>query len=346
MTAVGAQTSFVNGVVERVNARLAELFASKIAIARSTSPEAEQLVSASAELTMRGGKRLRPAALYAGFVAVDAAGDPSRTLDVSAALELLQTYFLIQDDWMDGDEQRRGGPSVHAAFAHARGNAQLGASLAILASDLMSGFAWELIASAPFPERRLRQALAAFGQMHFEVVCGQQLDLLGHTEVALVHNLKTGSYTVRGPLRLGALLADAGAEQLAALERFGAPLGLAFQLRDDLLGAFGSASATGKPVGNDLRAGKRTALLSEARALLSSSGLAVVDAVAGKSDASDAAVARATEVLLGSGVRERLEAKIATLLGEAREALRRAPLSREGTAMLDALATALAMRDS
>jgi geranylgeranyl diphosphate synthase type I len=208
----------------------------------------------------------------------------------------------------------------------------------------MSGFAWELIALSPFPEARLREALAAFGQMHFEVVCGQQLDLLGHPDVALVHNLKTGSYTVRGPLRLGALLANAAAEQLAALERFGAPLGLAFQLRDDLLGAFGSAGATGKPVGNDLRAGKRTALLSEARAVLSGEALAAVDAVAGRADASDAAVARATEVLLGSGVRERLERKISALLVEARGALQTAPLSREGSAMLDALATALAMR--
>jgi geranylgeranyl diphosphate synthase type I len=189
---------------------------------------------------MRGGKRLRPAALYAGFRAVSADASPDRTLDASAALELLQTYFLIQDDWMDGDEQRRGGPAVHVALAQKRGDVQLGASLAFLAADLASGFAWELLSVAPFPQGRLREALAIFGRTHFEVICGQQLDLLGHDDIALVHQLKTGSYTVRGPLCLGALLAGASAAQLEALERFGAPLGLAFQLRDDLLSAFGA----------------------------------------------------------------------------------------------------------
>ncbi len=331
-------------VVERVNARLSVLFAHKRVLAQRTSPEAGELVDAVAELTMRGGKRLRPAALHAGFVAVKPDGDPSCTLEVSAALELLQTYFLIQDDWMDDDEQRRGGPSVHVALGRRRGDPQLGANLAILAGDLACGFAWELVAAAPLPPARLRDALEAFGHMHFEVVCGQQLDLLGHDDVALVHQLKTGSYTVRGPLRLGALLGDASAEQLAALERFGAPVGLAFQLRDDLLGAFGSKVALGKPVGNDLRSGKRTALLEEARALLSAEQTAAIDAVLGNASASEKALARATEALLGSGARERLEQRIAELLEQAREALERGPFGAEGTAMLMGLAEQLAHR--
>jgi geranylgeranyl diphosphate synthase type I len=339
-------SSWVEAAVKRVDARLQELFASKRAESLRISPEAPELIDAVAELTMRGGKRLRPLALYASFVAVHGDGGAGATLDASAALELLQSYFLIQDDWMDGDEQRRGGASVHSALARKHHHAQLGASLAILASDLAAGFAWELISAAPFPPARLTEALAAFGRMHFEVVCGQQLDLLGHADVALMHQLKTGSYTVRGPLRMGALLGDASSEQLSALDRFGAPLGLAFQLRDDLLGAFGDRAAVGKPVGNDLRAGKRTALVAEARTALSPSDAIVLDAVLGKPDASDAAMDRAVQVLLASGVRERLEARIAALLDEARRALEQAALSAEGTAMLGQLAHKLANRAS
>jgi len=338
------QASWVAAVVERVDAQLDLLLANKRALARATSPEAEELVIAVSDLTMRGGKRLRPAALYAGFAAVDAGAAVALTLEASAALELLQTYFLIQDDWMDGDEQRRGGPSVHAALARKRGQAQLGASLAILAADLASGWAWEQISAAPFPIARLREALAAFGQMHFEVVCGQQLDLLGHADVALVHDLKTGSYTVRGPLRLGALLADASEEQLLALDAFGAPLGQAFQLRDDLLGVFGSERTVGKPVGADLRAGKCTALVVEARALLGAEDARALDAVLGKADATDAALSRVTQVLLSAGVRDRVEARIAALVERACAALNRATLSSQGVQMLTELASALANR--
>jgi geranylgeranyl diphosphate synthase type I len=339
------QDDWLEGVVARVDARLTALFASKRDEAARTSPEALELVDAVAQLTMRGGKRLRPAALYAGFVAVDGSGDPSRTLDVSAALELLQTYFLIQDDWMDGDEERRGGPSTHVALARKRGNAQLGASLAILASDLASGFAWELMGLAPFPAAGAREALTLFARTHFEVVLGQQLDLLGHDDVALVHQLKTGSYTVRGPLGLGALLASASAEQLAALERFGTPLGLAFQLRDDLLGSFGARDAVGKPIGNDLRAGKRTALIAEARSTLSADAAAILDGVLGNASASDQAVARAVQALLDSGVRERLEIRVRALVAEARAALDAASFSAKGKAMLLDLTGKLALRE-
>lgn len=333
-------------VRERVNAHLELFFERARADARATSPEAVTLVDAVAELTMRGGKRLRPAALHAAFVAVRPGGDAAASVDAAASLELLQSYFLIQDDWMDRDLERRGGPSVHAALGQRVRDPHLGASLAILAADLASGFAWELASSAPFPAARLREALAAFGRMHFEVVCGQQLDLLGHEDVSLVHQLKTGSYTVRGPLRLGALLGDANAEQLTALERFGEPLGLAFQLRDDLLSAFGDARATGKPVGNDLKAGKRTALLAEARARLSPGEMATLDAVFGNTDASDAAVAAACDVLLRCGAREHLEARLAELLARAHAALHDAPLQPQGLSMLRELADKVAQRSA
>jgi geranylgeranyl diphosphate synthase type I len=234
---------------------------------------------------------------------------------------------------------------VHAALGRKYADPHLGASLAMLAADLASGFAWELAAAAPFSAPRLREGLTAFGRMHFEVVCGQQLDLLEHDDVALVHQLKTGSYTVRGPCMLGALLGDASAAQLDALDRFGTPLGLAFQLRDDLLSAFGQHTAIGKPVGNDLRAGKRTALVSEARASLSGNDLEQFEAVLGNPEATPEALARVTDALLAAGVRDRLEARVASLLAEAHAALSGAPFGAEGVAMLGELADKLAQRE-
>jgi len=333
-------------IVAAVNAHLDAYLSEQEALAAKTSPRAPELVSALAELTRRGGKRLRPVVLYAGYRAAGGGQEVAPTLDASASLELLQTYLLIQDDWMDGDDERRGGPSVHAALRRAHRDTHLGESLAILAADLAAGFAFELIARAPFPSGRLHEALATFGRMHFEVVCGQQLDLCKHEDVALTHQLKTGSYTVRGPLALGALLAGASAPQLAALERFGAPVGVAFQLRDDLLGTFGDKAAVGKPVGADLRAGKRTALIAEAYAILPSHEREPLERVLGKAGASDAEILEATALLERSGARRRVESRLDGLSNEALEALNDPSLAPSGRVLLTDLLDVLLRRNA
>lgn len=339
------QQTWTVGVAERVNARLTELFASRRVLARDTSSAAETLVDAIAQLTLRGGKRLRPCALYAGYLCISDEGAEAATLEAGAALELLQSYLLIQDDWMDGDLERRGGPAVHAAFTAAEGDAHRGASLAMLAGDLACGMAWQLIKDAPFPLPRLREALDAFGQMHWEVVCGQQLDLIEHPDVALVHHLKSGSYSVRGPLQLGAILAGGEPAQLETLARFGRPAGIAFQLRDDLLGTFGDPRRTGKSAGNDLRAGKLTSLIAEARTQLDDDARAVLDAALGNRAATDAEIDAARELLESCGAKARVEQRLSTLLDEARTALEHSPLRAEGIQLLGDLLQRIGSRE-
>lgn len=328
-----------------VNDHLAKLFEAKRAHVSALSPHAVELVDAAADLTMRGGKRLRCLILYAGFRAAGGPAEPARILDIAAAIELLQSYFLIQDDWMDDDAERRGGPSVHAALGKSRDDAKLGASLAILASDLAAGFAFESMQLAAVPAKRAVELVARFSTMHTEVVSGQQLDLLEHSDVERMHDLKTGSYTVRGPLALGALLANANPEQLAALDRFGRPLGIAFQLRDDLLGTFGDPKVTGKPAGHDLREGKHTSLVREARALLDAAAWSKFDAVLGHADATTAELEAAARTLESCGARGRVEAQMAVLAGEAEAALATPPLAAEGVIMLRELLNKLVLRD-
>ena len=340
--------SWTAALVTRVNARLERFFEEKKAHAARLSPRAEELVAAVAELTMRGGKRLRPLAIYAGYRAAERSEEPNfeDVVTLGASIELLQTYLLIQDDWMDDDEERRGGPAAHVAFKRQVGDTKLAASLAILAGDIAAGFAFELLHATRFPPRRAAAALQAFTTMHFEVVCGQQLDLLGHEAVTLVHHLKTGSYTVRGPVTLGALLGDASDEQLQALERFARPLGIAFQLRDDVLGTFGDTHSTGKPAGHDLREGKNTALVSEARTLLSAADRDRLDEVLGNPLATSAAVDAVTGALERSGARARVESELDLRLAEARAALQEGQtLQPEGVAMLLQLLERIALRD-
>lgn len=339
------RAAWLGDFVPRVNARLDALFREQRARAERTSPRARELVDAVADLTLRGGKRLRAAVLYAAMRAIDGDADPARAIDAGASLELMQSYLLIQDDWMDQDDERRGGPSVHVALARERKDARLGASLAILAGDIACSIGWELLAGAPFPAHRLREALALYAAIHFDVVCGQQLDLLGHADVALTHKLKTGSYTVRGPLRLGALLADANPAQLDALDRVGEPLGIAFQLRDDVLGAFGAPDAVGKPIGNDLRAGKRTSLVADAQATLTGADRTLFDRAFGNAAATDGDLRLATDALDRAGVRARVEARIAQAETDARAVLAAAPFSQAGKDMLADLVDLLTKRD-
>jgi geranylgeranyl diphosphate synthase type I len=323
----------------RVDARLASYFAEKRDGA--LAPEAVELLDAISELTMRGGKRLRPALLYAAFRSVAPDAPIDDVIHAGSAIELFQSYLLIHDDWMDADEERRGGPAVHSALTAAHGDAHLGASLAILAGNAASAHAWELLMKIEGPEARLRAAIEIFLAMHHEVFVGQQLDLLKASDVSSMQQLKTGSYTVRGPVALGAVLAGASPEQRAALSALSDPLGEAFQMRDDLLGTFGDPAVLGKPVGSDLRDGKRTSLMRAAERLASEAQLAVLR----RGHAGEEQLARVRSVFVECGAKRAVEERLETLLGEAKAVLDTAPLYKPGTDMLRELADRLAQRD-
>ncbi len=191
----------------------------------AAAPEAGVLVDELERLVGAGGKRLRPAFCYWGHLAAGGEdGEP--ILRASAALELFHTFALIHDDVMDGSEVRRGVASTPA---------RLGGSVAILAGDLAAVLADRLLHDSGFPSERLLVALRRFDRMRVEMAAGQLLDIAGAGEQGRVAALKTGSYSVEGPLHIGAALAGGSLEVMACLSRFGAPLGEAFQVRDDVL---------------------------------------------------------------------------------------------------------------
>jgi geranylgeranyl diphosphate synthase type I len=323
--------------------RLASLWTARIEALGKHGAEVRAMASAARDLTVRGGKRYRAAVLTAAYAGVDPGAPLEPALQAGVALELLQTYLLVQDDWMDGDLTRRGGPAVHAALARVLGTAHLGASSAILASDLTMNLAFETVAAIDLPPARVLATLRALNRVHEDVIVGQQIDMIGRAEdVEAMHALKTGSYTVRGPLALGATLAGAPPGTLAALDRFAAPLGVAFQLRDDLLGTFGSTAETGKPVGNDIRAGKRTAILAEAEARLSAPQRAALDRAFGSASASDADVLAASEALEACGARAAVTARLTRLCREAMDLAADLPLAAPAPTLLAGAASALA----
>ncbi|MFT3925928.1 MAG: polyprenyl synthetase family protein [Myxococcales bacterium] len=338
--------AFLAEIKQHVDARLVRYFESKRTRAQQLSSPSVELVDAIDVFTMRGGKRTRPAVLVAGHMAVSERTNLQALLDPCAGLELLQSYLLIHDDWMDQDDERRGGPTLHKVFGERVRDRHLGASLAVLAGDLGNGFAIELVAGADMPESQRSSALKVFWEMQQDVVWGQALDLIAFPDVALIQRLKTGSYSVKGPLLLGAVIGGANPTQVQALERYADPVGQAFQGRDDILGTFGAPEKTGKPAGNDLRAGKRTALIEEAERRLSDADYAPIRKVLGKADSSNADISSAQGLLEACGALAAVEERVAKFCDEAQAALQNAGLTDEGTLRLVQLARKFAFRDS
>ncbi len=332
-------------VTEDVDARLGGFLDAKLDAARALGPETVEMVGALRDLALRGGKRLRAALLVAGYRAATSSDDLEPALEAGVAVELLQCYFLIHDDWMDKDDVRRGGPAVHVRLAERFGSRHLGASSAILCGDLAVALAIEALARADLPDRHAASLLACFGEMQEDAVLGQQLDVLSRSsDPERVYALKTSSYTVKGPLRLGAILGGGGARLLTALDRFALPAGIAFQLRDDLIGAFGKPAETGKPAGRDLVSGKRTALVVRAFERASRADRKLLERVFGNPRASAGDVNTALSVLERSGARDAVERRIDALVKEALAALAATPATREGRALLDGALRALTAR--
>ena len=215
----------LEAVRSRVEAVLRAFLADQRDEVSAFAPEASRLVDELMRLVEAGGKRLRPAFCFWGHVAAQGAED-ERIIRAAASLELFHTFALIHDDVMDGSYERRG---VASSLA------RLGPAVAILAGDLAAVLADRLLHDSGFPPERLLAALRRFDLMRVEMAAGQLLDIVGAGEAAHVAVLKTGSYTVEGPLVMGAVLAGGSLEVSACLSRFGEPLGRAFQARDDVL---------------------------------------------------------------------------------------------------------------
>jgi geranylgeranyl diphosphate synthase type I len=315
-----------------------------------------ELAAELRELLSAGGKRIRPRFAWEGWRAAGG-GEQGAVLRALVALELLQCCALVHDDVMDRSAMRRGRPSVHELFAlrHRRlrwaGSArQYGDSAAVLVGDLALAWADDALVTAGLSPAALQRAWVPWQAMRTEMMAGQHLDLLGvarreeSLEQALrVAALKTAAYTVERPLHLGAAIAGAGADVVACLREFGRDVGVAFQLRDDLIGVFGDPAVTGKPVGEDLREGKRTALMAIALSRATNGSAAVLRrSLTGP--VSDNLVRQVCELLVELGAVAAVEEHIDVLVANGLMALDRAGLDADAKRELIRLAGKATMR--
>jgi geranylgeranyl diphosphate synthase type I len=342
---------------QRVQKSLNGFLAGQLPLLDGISEELSPLTDALGHL-IAGGKRLRPAFCYWGFRGAGGE-DCDEIVDAAASLELFQACALIHDDVMDGSDTRRGQPAAHRRFASLHrteswtGDPEaFGTGAAILLGDLCLSWSDEMLATSGLPAERLLAGSRVFDQMRTELMGGQYLDLLeqarggGSVDRALrVARFKSAKYTIEKPLHLGAALAGADPGLVEGYSAYGVPLGEAFQLRDDVLGVFGDPGVTGKPAGDDLREGKRTALVAMALESADARQAALVRRHLGDPHLTPEGVTALRDVLQETGAVERVERLIDELTDQALAALAQVPIDDEPRRVLERLAAAVTCRD-
>ncbi|RCS62731.1 polyprenyl synthetase family protein [Microbacterium sp. JB110] len=352
-------------LIEAISQRLESFVTEKRIEAAGSGTEAALFVEHAAT-ALTGGKRLRGRFCATGWHAVAdrpaAAADlthGSDAIGVAAALEVFQAAALVHDDIIDNADTRRGRPSAHRALeaAHSAAGwsgdaASFGRSGALLLGDLLVAWSDDLLEQSLADAPRLAGAAARaeYGLMRREVTLGQFLDVAEESAWSVapeaelpdralrIASYKSARYSVQQPLVIGAALAGADGHQLDALRGFGLPIGLAFQLRDDVLGVFGDEARTGKPAGDDLREGKRTLLVALARAELAGTALRSFDELFGEPDLDATQVAVLAHTIRDTGALQRVEERIARFSDDADRALTGAPLGDKAVNSLRDLA--------
>ncbi|MEM1333340.1 MAG: polyprenyl synthetase family protein [Actinomycetota bacterium] len=348
----GAPSSLVD-IATRCTARLDEFLAGERDRWSSFEPRLAQPIDEIRRLVLSGGKRLRPAFTHWGYVGAGGDGADQVNIDAGCAFELMHAFALFHDDVMDDADSRRGQPTTHvvAAKEHAEHgwageSRRFGEGVAILVGDLAFVYADQLL------EEATPEAARIWNELRIELNIGQYLDILGGVsrtreiiDAERICRYKSGKYTIERPLHLGAVLAapERADELLPHLSAYGLPLGDAFQMRDDVMGAFGDETVTGKPVGGDLIEGKPTPLLARAVRSATDTQRAVLDLV-GDPTMSPNTVTQVQEVIVETGALAELEQHISDLTETAVTALDQAPITPVAKTELVALAEFVSQR--
>ena len=290
---------------------------------------------------------------------------------IAASLEMFHAAALVHDDLLDQSDTRRGAPAIHKRFETlhkekkwAGAPERFGVAGSVLVGDLMLGWSSEIFGNALLhsPNREIESACRdEFSLMRVEVMAGQYLDVLeenaaatrpvtegvGRAEKVILY--KTAKYSIEAPLRIGAAFAGADPAKLNEFTKFGIPLGVAFQLRDDILGVFGDPSITGKPAGDDLREGKRTVLVAltlEALTERSPSMAESFEELLTSRELDAHQIAFMQKLIQESGALEKTERMIVELGDRSLESLDAANLEETAKGNLKALALKVVNRDA
>ena len=232
-----------------------------------------EMVESLKDFILRSGKRIRPILFYCGYI-IAGGKDKEKILKAAISVELIHSFLLIHDDIIDQDNFRHGDLSMHCKYKKKyknKNSKHFEISMAILVGDLAFVYGYEILTNSDLPSELRIKAINKLNEILLNTVAGEAEDVVlsinsnfNAERIIEMQKYKTAKYTIEGPLHLGALVAGADDEFLKNISKFAIPLGIAFQIQDDIIGVFGDEQKIGKPVGSDIEEGKKTLLITKA----------------------------------------------------------------------------------
>ncbi len=293
---------------KKIDSEIEVFFREKIRESRSVFREATETIKILRDINLGGGKRIRPILVNTGYF-LAGGKNKKAILEASLSVEFIHNWFLIHDDIIDQDELRRGKPSLHTFYRKKTDNAHMGISLAIVAGDISAALGYQALISSRFPERPKAKALSIFHQAVVNTCHGEMLELfikenkegLTERDVLDVCRYKTAYYTFVNPLKIGAALAGADNKFLELIEKFALPIGIAFQIQDDILGLFASEEKLGKPIASDIEENQPNLLILKTLALASPKDRKIFRKYLGKEGANQKDIKEIRRIVKESG---------------------------------------------
>jgi geranylgeranyl diphosphate synthase, type I len=343
---------------KKVDRRLAEYFEKRIKEAKKIDPLATQAAKNIRDLTLAGGKRLRAAFMYWGYKAAGGRDD-AKIIEASMSIELTNIFLLIHDDIIDRDDFRHGVETIHKRyekiarrFYKKTNSVHFGDSMALVIGDMAAAAGNEIIFNSKFSPERILKALDKLQDIVSVTVGGELMDVVlearrraTEKEILKVHENKTAKYTVEGPLHLGALLAGVDKKTLDLFSAYAVPVGIGFQIQDDILGVFGNEKKLGKPVGSDLRKGVQTLLITKALENGSTQQRRWIQSMMGNPNAGDREVEEFKKIVINTGSLEYSKNFSQKLIERGKDAIEKGDIPKNAKDFLTGIADYLMSRE-
>lgn len=297
-----------------IDGQLEKYFDSAIRDAKGKDKLLAEALDQIKKIALSGGKRVRGALLcqsYFGF----GGKDRIKIIKAAAAIELVHLFLLVHDDIIDRGNVRHGKMTLNAWFAKkyekklGKEEAKhLAISMAIIAGDLLYAMAIEIISKAGFEEKNSVAAISQLQKVVANTIVGQSQDInisydskISQEKILKMYENKTAKYTFEGPLQIGALLAGENDKKMfQKISNFSVPLGIAFQIQDDMLGIFGNEKHVGKSA-SDIEEGKRTLLVAKAYEFANDDQIKQINAILGKKNLSKSEIEKFQNLLIETG---------------------------------------------
>jgi len=333
---------------------------SKSKQSKKISPYLYEITSNIQELATRGGKRVRPAIMYYSFLGYGG-NSISKTdlIRATMSIEISQSYLLIHDDIMDQDDLRRGGKTIHKMYFDkylkdvSGGNLKnFSNSMAILSGNVASIFSLGVFDEIDISHNIRCRLLNELNNTHLLVNYGQVLDIMSiidkdfdEKDLLRIHEYKTSTYTFTGPMKMGAILAGKSESEIGKINKYTLPLGIAFQLQDDILGMFGDEEKLGKPVTSDLSEGKKTLLILEALKSCNEKDRKTILSLLGNSRARVSDAEKVKKIIVDTGSLDKSKALAKRYVKKAESGLSELSIKGEGKEFMKAIAEYMIKRE-